>query len=291
MADAHAIDMTGKVALVTGGTSGIGKEIARGLARMGATVGITSRDIARGEQAAAELRSSAGRGEVSAMQLDVADPASVRAFARAFTEQHPRLDVLVNNAGAWFSERRVSPTGHELTLATNVLGPFLLTDLLLDALRAADHGRIVNVVSSMASNYDADDLEFEKRTYKGFKVYAQSKQALRMLTWGLSDRLSGTGITVNAAAPGFVRTRFNDNTHGLAAVMIGLSARLFAVSPERGADTPLWVATAPELEGVTGRYFDGRREKDGHFHEPGPIADLERRCHDMVSRDAEAGAS
>ncbi len=282
--------MSGKVALVTGGTSGIGKEIARGLARMGATVVITSRDLGRGERAAEELAASAGGGEVTAMQLDVADPPSVRAFAGAFTERHPRLDVLVNNAGGWFSERRVSPAGHEVTLATNLLGPFLLTDLLLEALRAAGRARIVNVVSSMAGNYDAEDLEFARRKYGGFKVYAQSKQALRMLTWGLADQLSGTGITVNAAAPGFVRTAFNENARGLTAAMIGLSARLFAVSPERGADTPLWVATAPELDGKTGCFFDQRKEKDGKFHDKAAIADLERRCREMVSQDEKASS-
>lgn len=283
MDEATHIDMNGKVAVVTGGSSGIGKEIARGLARMGAQVVIAARDVERGARAAGEITAGAGRGEAVAMRLDVSDPASVRAFAGKLAEERPRVDLLVNNAGAWFTERKLTSAGRELTFATNVLGPFLLTELLLDSLRAAGRARIVNIVSSISGNYDADDLDFARRRFKGFKAYAQSKQALRMLTWGLAARLEGSGITVNAAAPGFVRTGFNRNARGPIAVFIGLSARLFAVPPDRGAETPLWVATAPELDGMTGRYFDGRREKDGKFRDPAAIADLERRCRALVA--------
>lgn len=284
-------DMTGRTALVTGGSSGIGKEIARGLSRLGATVVLTSRDAARAEAAAVEIAADGGPGEALAMSLDVADPDSVAAFARAFRARHPELHVLVNNAGAWFTERKLSPGGHELTLATNVLGPFLVAEALLDSLRAAGDARIVNVVSAFAGNYDAGDLEFSRRRFSGFKAYAQSKQALRMLTWGLADRLAGTGVTVNAAAPGFVRTGFNRNARGFTAFMIGISAKLFAVSPQRGAETPLWVATAPELEGITGRYFDGRKEKDGKFHDPEAIAELERICRRMTSQPPRKSAA
>jgi NAD(P)-dependent dehydrogenase (short-subunit alcohol dehydrogenase family) len=275
--------MAGQVALVTGATGGIGKEIARGLARKGATVVVGARSLERGEAAAAEIAADAGSGAVLAMQLDVADQASIRAFADAFAARFTALDVLVNNAGAWFTDRKQSPDGHELTLATNVLGPYLLTELLLDALRAAPRARVVNVVSSFTGSYDADDLQFASRPYDGFKAYTQSKQALSMLTWGLAARLAGTNVTANAAEPGFVRSGFNRNARGLRARMIDFFARLIGVSPARGADTPLWVASAPELAGVTGALFAARKSKPATFQDPAPIAALERRCQERTS--------
>src|SRR5262245_23080814 len=154
MTDDHIPDQTDRVALVTGATGGIGRAIAAGLARSGATVIVAARDLARGEAVAREISTTA-----VAMELDVADQSSIRGFVAAFRRRHGRLDLLVNNAGAWFSDRRTSPDGHELTLATNVLGPFLLTSLLEDALRAAPAARVVNVVSSLASSYDPDDLQ------------------------------------------------------------------------------------------------------------------------------------
>ena len=272
--------MSGKVAVVTGATGGIGKEIARGLFRLGAHVVIGARDPRRGETARADLAGGSA-GEVSVLPLDVADQSSVRSFAAAFGDRHGRLDVLVNNAGAWFSDRRQSPDGLELTLATNVLGPHLLTELLLDPLRSAGSARVVNVVSAIVGDYDPADLQFSRRKYDGYKAYAQSKQALTMLTWGLAKRMDGQGVAANTAAPGFVRTGFNANAHGARATMINVMARLFAVSPEKGADTPLWAASAPELDGVTGRSFSGRKEQAPKFTDPGPIAELENLCGDL----------
>jgi len=274
-------DLAGKVALVTGATGGIGRETARALSRMGATVVIGARSLERGEAARAEIAADGAKGEVSVMPLDIADLNSVRAFAAAFGKRFPQLHVLVNNAGAWFTTRTESPDGVELTFATNVLGPHLLTELLLDRLHAAGQARVVSVVSDIAGHYDSTDLQFTRRKYDGYQAYAQSKQALRMLTWGLAEREAGTGVTANAAAPGFVRTGLNRHAHGVRAAMIRASVRLFGVSPDKGAETPLWVAAAPELEGTTGKFFSGRQEKDGKFHEPGPIADLDRQCRDL----------
>jgi NAD(P)-dependent dehydrogenase (short-subunit alcohol dehydrogenase family) len=285
------VDLSGKTAIVTGATSGIGKEIARGLARMGAAVVLGARSAERGAATRDEIAKETGNPHVSVLRVDVADLASVRAFAAAFSAKHPALHILVNNAGAWFTDRRQSPDGYELTLATNVLGPHVLTGLLLDRLRAGAPSRIVNVVSSFASNYDAADLPFERRKFDGFKAYGQSKQALRMLTWGQAARLAGTGVTANAVAPGFVRTEFNQNARGFMAAVIGLSSRLFAVSAAEGADTPLWAAAAPELADATGKFFDQRKEKDGKFREPEPVADLERRLDEMASRGAESRRS
>jgi NAD(P)-dependent dehydrogenase (short-subunit alcohol dehydrogenase family) len=276
--------MTGRVALVTGATSGIGTEIARGLARLDATVVLTSRDPARGEEVRAELAPFApARDSVAVMRLDVVDVASVRSFVATFGERYGRLDVLVNNAGAWYSDRRESVDGIELTFATNVVGPYLLTELLSPLLRAAGRARVVNIGSSIAGNYDATDLNFTNRRYRGTQAYAQSKQAIRMVTWGQAARLAGTGVTANAVAPGFVRTGLNRNAHGAQVAFINMSARLFAVSPARGADTPLWAAVDPELDGVTGRYLIGRKVKDGGFADPAAVADLERRCNEMIA--------
>jgi NAD(P)-dependent dehydrogenase (short-subunit alcohol dehydrogenase family) len=279
------LSVTGTVAVVTGATGGIGKEIARGLARAGATVVIAARDPVRGETTRAEFAADrATTGELTVMKLDVADQASVRAFAKGIRDRFGSVGILVNNAGAWFSDRRRSPDGVELTLATNVLGPYLLTNELLEPLRAAGRARIVNVVSSIAGNYDVADLQFTTRPYDGYRAYGQSKQALYMLTWGQAARLDGTGVTANAASPGFVKTDFNRNARGFRTAMINLSARLFAVPASKGADTPLWVATAPELAGVTGKYFEGRQEKAARFRDPGPIGELEAACDKLVAQ-------
>jgi NAD(P)-dependent dehydrogenase (short-subunit alcohol dehydrogenase family) len=276
--------LSGKTALVTGATSGIGKHIAIGLARQGAKVIIGARDRERGEVARRDIEASAGDAHIEIALVDVASFASIRAFAEDVGRREPRLDVLVHNAGAWFTERRLSADGHELTFATNVLGPHLITRLVQPLLEASGSARIVNVVSSFAGDYDVDDLDFVSRAYNGLSAYKQSKQALRMLTWGQAARLAGTGITSNAAAPGFVKTGFNRNARGFMATMMGLSAKLFAVSPEKGAATPLWVASAPELAGVTGKYFDARKEKDGKFRDPEAIAALEARCDELTMR-------
>jgi NAD(P)-dependent dehydrogenase (short-subunit alcohol dehydrogenase family) len=266
-----------KTIIVTGASGGIGKEIARALAADGAKVVLAVRDRARGEAARNDIAATTKNPRVTVRELDVADIGSIRRFADEWSEP---LDVLVNNAGAWFSDRRVSPDGHELTLATNVIGPFLLTELLLPSLRAA-RGRVVNVVSGLAANYDATDLQFSRRKYDGFKSYAQSKAALRMLTRGLAER--EREITVNCAAPGFVRTEFNRNASGFVATTINVMARLFGADPAKGAKTPVWVATAPELAGVTGKYFDDAKEKDGKFPSLDAIAELEAYCREVTS--------
>jgi NAD(P)-dependent dehydrogenase (short-subunit alcohol dehydrogenase family) len=190
---------------------------------------------------------------------------------------------LVNNAGSWFSDRRASDDGHELTLATNVLGPHLLTKLLAPLLRAGAPSRVVNVVSSLASDYDASDLQFERRKYDGFKVYAQSKLALRMLTWAQAAAFEGSGVTANAAAPGFVKTNLNQHASGFTAAMIKVMSSLFAQSPAKGADTPLWAATATELAQASGKYFADRKESDGKYHDPAAIAELVARCDSLIS--------
>jgi NAD(P)-dependent dehydrogenase (short-subunit alcohol dehydrogenase family) len=277
------VDMKGKITLVTGATSGIGKEIARGLARMGATVIIGARSEERGKATQEEIAKDTGNSAVSTMIVDVASVKSMRAFAAAFLAKHDKLHVLMNNAGAWFSDMRQSPDGYELCFATNVLGPYLLGSLLEPALRAAAPSRVINVASDFASDYDATDVEWKRRKYDGFKQYAATKQAIRMLTFGHAARLQGSGVTVNTAAPGFVRTELNQNASGAMAFFINVSAKLFALTPEKGADTLLWTAVAPELATTTGKFFAKRAEKESKFREPGPIAELEKICEGMVA--------
>jgi retinol dehydrogenase-13 len=277
------VDLSGSVAVVTGATAGLGREIARGLVRLGAQVIINARDPGRGEAARADLSAGTGRADaVTVRPMDVSDQGSIRSFAAAVRARHDHVDILVNNAGAWFTDRRDSVDGLELTFATNVIGPYLLTTLLLDPLRAAPAARVVNVVSSISGDYDPTDLQFTRRPYDGFKSYAQSKHALRLLTWTFADELAGTPVTVNAAAPGFVRTEFNRNATGARAVMINLSARLFGASPAKGADTPLWAAVDPSVRGRSGLYFVNRTAKDAGPHDPGTGADLRRRCEDLT---------
>jgi NAD(P)-dependent dehydrogenase (short-subunit alcohol dehydrogenase family) len=275
-------DMHGKITLVTGATNGIGKEIARGLARMGAEVIIGSRDMGRGEEARKQLVADTKNQAISVLQVDMANTVSVRRFAAEVLAKAPKLHVLINNAGAWSSERRETSEGHEVTFATNVLGPYLLTVLLLDALRAAGNARIVNVASSFADFYDLNDLEFKNRKWDGMKAYKQTKQALRMLTGGFATKLKDSGITVNDAHPGFVKTAFNRDVTGFQAVMINFFANIMAASPTEGADTPLWMATAPELAGVTGKFFHKRKEGDPKFRDPAAFAELERALSAMA---------
>jgi NAD(P)-dependent dehydrogenase (short-subunit alcohol dehydrogenase family) len=244
---------------------------------------VGARSEERGKAARDEIAKETGNDGVSTMIVDVASIASVRAFGDAFRQKHDKLHVLVNNAGAWFTDRRESPDGHELTFATNVLGPHLLCSLLDAPLRAAAPSRIVNVVSAMASNYDGNDLDWKSRSYDGMKAYGASKQALRMLTWAQATRLTGSGVTANAAAPGFVKTDFNQNAKGFTPFLINLFLKIMGVTADKGADTPLWAAVAPELEGVTGKFFDARTEKDGKFREPAPITELEKLCGAMVA--------
>ena len=262
-------------AVVTGATGGIGKEIVRGLLRQGATLVVGVRSIEKGEALRAELASEPGGGKVEILPLDVASMESVRAFSAAVAEAHPALQLLINNAGAWFNERSETAEGREMTLATNVLGPHLLTHLLLPQLRAGKPARIVNIVSSAAGNYDASDLEWRRRKYDGFKAYTQSKQALRMTTWKLAQRLDGSGVAANAVSPGFVKTDFLHNATGFVAAMLRLISFL-AVTPEKGSATPLWVALAPELAGVNGKYFEDRKEKDGKFRKQAALDELEK---------------
>lgn len=251
--------MAGKVAIVTGANTGIGKETAIGLASRGARVVITSRDTERGSEAVTDIRGRTGSTAVDAMALDLASFASIHRFAADFLDRFDRLDVLVNNAGLVQRRRTETADGFETTFGVNHLGHFLLTTLLLDRIQASAPARIV-VVSSDAHRQarrglDFDDLQ-SQRSYRPFAVYAKSKLANIYFARELARRLEGRGVTANSLHPGFVGSRFaRDGDTGLLGNIVMVVARPLALSPEAGARTSVWLAASPEVEGITGGYF------------------------------------
>jgi NAD(P)-dependent dehydrogenase (short-subunit alcohol dehydrogenase family) len=252
--------MDGKVCLVTGATSGIGRETALELARRGATVALVARDGARGEATLAEVARAAAGAPPVLFLADLASLGEVRRLAGEVSGRLPRLDVLVNNAGAIHMERKLTPDGHEMTFAVNHLAPFLLTTLLLPRLRASGKARVVNVASEAhrPARLDFEDLMGE-RDYAGWKAYGRSKLANVLFTYELARRLDGTGVTTNALHPGVVATGFGRNDPGWLRVAVRLVSP-FLIDARKGSATTVHVATAPELEGVTGRYFARSRE-------------------------------
>ena len=251
--------MQGKVCIVTGGNTGIGKETARGLAQRGATVVLACRDVEKATAARDDIAKSTGRSDVEVEALDLGSAASIRAFAARFKEKHARLDVLVNNAGVWATSRGTTSDGFESTFGVNHLGTFLLTQELLPLLKSSAPSRII--VLSSALHYRGkmvwDDLQYERRSYSGTSAYNQSKLANVLFTIALAKRLEGTKVTVNAVHPGVVATELSRNFPRLLMKI----ANLFMLTPEQGAACSLHVATAPELSGVTGQYFEKSRIK------------------------------
>lgn len=250
--------MGGKVALITGGTSGIGKATAVALAAMGAEVVVTVRNPERGERAVEEIRRDSG-GKVTLMLADLAVQAEVRRLAEEFKARYDRLDVLVNNAGLVQSERTETPDGIETTLAVNHLAPFLLTNLLLDLLKASAPSRVITV-SSEAQRWgkiDLDDLQ-SRRRYRGMPVYGMTKLANIMFTYELAERLGGTGVTANCVHPGGVNTNFGTNNRGIMTLLFR-AFKPFMRSPEQGADTVIYLASSPDVEGMTGKYLSDRK--------------------------------
>jgi retinol dehydrogenase-12/retinol dehydrogenase-13 len=274
--------VNGKQVIITGATSGIGKEIARQLYAQGANLVLACRDIARGEQTAEEISRGAGAQKIAAMLIDTSSQQSIRDFARHYREKHARLDVLINNAGGnrGALPRINSADGIELTFATNVLGYFLLTQELLNLLNASAPSRIVNVASTFASDLDLDDLQFEHRPFEAARAYAQSKACDRMLTWALARRLDGTNVTVNAMAPGLV-TETGLYRHSPPELLARLRQRGGRTIVE-GADTAVWLASSPEVEGISGKFFEQRKERQCEFRNLGNEEELWRICQGLV---------
>jgi len=275
-------DLSGKTCLVTGASAGIGLAAARGLARLGARVVMAVRDPAKGERARRSVMGATGR-EVEMAVVDLASRKSIRAFARDLTARHPKLDVLVNNAGIWSESRKVSPDGLELVWATNVLNYFLVTELLLPQLQAAGKARVVNVASQLAGGLDLTDVQFERRRYFGRSAYAQSKQADRMLTWALARRLAGTGVTANAMHPGFVATEIFGKGGGLVSLVASLYSKLRGRRPEEGADTVVWLAASPDVDNRSGLFWIDRQERRCRFRDEAGEEALWALCQAMTA--------
>ena len=248
--------MDGKTCLVTGATSGIGEVTARELARRGARVILVGRAPERCAATLERIRGESPTAAAESMIADLSSQASVRRLADQVLARCNRLDVLLNNAGGMFLTRRESVDGIEMTLALNHLSYFLLTNLLLPLITSSAPARIVNVASDAhkGGSIRFDDLQ-SRRSYSGWRAYQQSKLANILFTSELARRLDGTGVTVNTLHPGFVRTGFFREMEGWKGWVIRRSAEIFAIAPEQGARTLIYLATSPEVAGVTGRYF------------------------------------
>jgi dehydrogenase/reductase SDR family member 12 len=254
--------MEGKVVLITGATSGLGLAAAGGFARLGATVWLAVRNRERGEAARARILEHQGEADVRVELCDLSRPESVRRFAERFTGEAQRLDVLVNNAGVLTQGRELSADGIELTLATNVIGPFLLTQLLVGLLERSAPSRIVNVSSGgmYAQKLRVDDLQSEQGDFDGPTVYARTKRAEVVLTEMWAQRLAGTGITVHAMHPGWA------DTAGLESSLprFHRATRPLLRSPDQGADTIVWLGAAAEPADSSGGFWHDRRRRPTH---------------------------
>ena len=255
-----SMNMNGKICLVTGADSGLGKVTALEIAKMGATVVMLCLNLNEGEETLTEIKQKSENDSVDLMICDLSSMDSVRKLATDFKAKYKKLHVLINNAGVQLGERTLSVDGYEYTFATNFLGHFLLTNLLLDVIKASVPGRIINV-SSLAhrlGKINFDDLHFENRKYDEYPAYCQSKLAIILSTYEWARRLEETGITVNCLHPGIVRTnimrhsKYGQKSFDLAGDLL--------LTPEQGAKTTIYLATSPEVENITGKYFDNKKE-------------------------------
>jgi NAD(P)-dependent dehydrogenase (short-subunit alcohol dehydrogenase family) len=251
--------MSGKVCIVTGANSGIGKVAARELAKMGATVVLVCRSRDKGEAAQQKIKAVSGNNAVDLLLADLSSQQSIHQLVEQFKAKYSQLHVLLNNAGAMFPSRRESVDGVEMSLAVNAIAPFLLSNLLLDILQASSPSRIVNVNSGahLSGKIDFDDLQSTKK-YGGLSLqaYSQSKLASLLVTYELARRLKGTQVTVNALHPGFVATSIAENAaHASLKPIMSRLTRFMGINEEEGAKTSIYLASSPEVEGVSGKYF------------------------------------
>jgi len=261
--------MIGKKVLITGATNGIGKQAALELAKMGAGVIIVGRDAVKTPKVLAEIKTASGNSDIDILIADLSSMEEVRRIAAEYRDKHQRLDVLLNNAGAAFSEYHVSADGYEMTFALNHFSYYLLTNLLLDILKrtADEHGeaRIVNVSSSAhrgggpSAGLRLDNLQ-DRSSYSLFGSYGASKLANVLFTYELARRLEGSAVTANVLHPGFVRTGFGHNTSGFMKPIMLLLQKLVAISPEKGAETMVYLAAAAEVAGITSKYWNKKKQ-------------------------------
>jgi NAD(P)-dependent dehydrogenase (short-subunit alcohol dehydrogenase family) len=250
------VTMLEKICLITGGTNGIGKATAQALANMGATVVIVGRNAEKTSQVVSEIRTASGNSNVDSLLADLSSQRDIRRIAAEFKLRYPYLHVLINNAGGTFATRQLSVDGIEMTFALNYLAGFLLSNLMLDTMKASSPARIINVSSDAhaGGKIDFENLQGE-RSYSSFEPYGNSKLAIILFTTELARRLEGTSVTVNALHPGLTSTGFGRNNPGILMKIMGVLIPLIGRSPEKGARTSIYLASSAEVQHITGKYF------------------------------------
>lgn len=253
------MSMEGKICIITGANSGIGKATAIGLAKMNATIVMMCRSKERGEEAQKEVIELTGNKKVDLLLCDLSSLESIRKFVSEFKSKYQKLHILINNAGVMLSKRGISVDGFEMNFAVNHLAPFLLTNLLLDALKKSAPSRIINVSSAAhrMAKMNFDDLQSEKRKYRLMKIYGASKLALMLFSYELSRKLEGTSVTINTLHPGLVNTNLGQDQSSFSKGF----AKLFFKKPEKGAETSIYLASSQEVDGITGKYFAKKQQK------------------------------
>jgi len=246
-----------KIVLITGATSGIGKETALGLAKLGATIVFTTRDNLKGEKTKKELIVATNNKNIHMLKCDLASFESIRNCCKEFKSKYDKLHVLINNAGVWDFKRRESKDGIENIFATNYLAPFLMTNLLLDILKKSSPSRIINVTSGMHyGTINFDDIEF-KQKFSGAKAYRQSKLGLILFTRLLAKKIERIGVTANCVHPGMNKTDLGRDAGGFSQMIF----KLMGKDPEIGAETSIFLASSPDVENITGEYFAKKKIK------------------------------
>jgi retinol dehydrogenase-14 len=257
-------EMGGKVCLVTGASSGIGKATAIAMAESGATVIMVCRDEARGKASRVKVVSESGNPDVELMLADLSSPASVRGLAAEFDAKHPKLDVLVNNAAIFTSKRTITADGLELMFATNYIGPFLLTRLLIPRLEAARPSRIINVSAPSSMKPDFDDLQGERK-FGAISAFGASKAEDLLFTYALARRLESSGVTVNAYHPGIVRTKLVSGAPAAVRIITSILNVFVGVSPRRASQGLVQLASSPQFEGTNGKLVHNGKTMDAPF--------------------------
>lgn len=250
--------MKGKTVVITGGNAGIGKATALALAKKGAEIVITSRSEIKAKEAVAEIKKSSGNDKVDYVSIDLSSQKSVREAAEELKAQYPKIDVLINNAGCYVSDLQLNEDGLEMQFATNHLGHFLLTNLILENVKAAGKARIINLASiahKSTRELNLDDINYEKEEYGGWKSYSRSKYCNILFTNELAKRLKKDGITVNSVHPGGVRTEIAEKNANWFTKLGWIVMKPFMVTVEEGAKTSIHLASSPEVEGETGGYW------------------------------------